>query len=166
MTTNTASAIFAGITPCSLAFCIVNSLQFSFQHIQHLLLRCHRHISCCAAIVMLCCHRRAMPSPSLRSCRCRPLFNPIWRVRCTCTNELLRDCSPRASPREPRMTPRRVPPRAVPPRLLASCGQQWCIRTECDSISHLNCYHFSSSYCDSQPSPYLNHHVDHIVTAA
>ena len=53
-----------------------------------------------------------------------------------------------SSPREPRVAPRRVPPRAVPPRLLASCGQQWCIRTECNSISHLNCYHFSSSYCE------------------
>ena len=67
-----------------------------------------------------------------------------------------------SSPREPRVAPLHVPPRAVSPRLLASCDQQWCIRTECNNISHLNCYHFSSSYCDSQLSPYLNHHVDHI----
>ena len=70
-----------------------------------------------------------------------------------------------SSSREPRVARRHVPPRAMFPRLLASCDQQWCIRTECNNISHLNCYLFSSLYCDSQPFPYLNHHVGHSIVA-
>ena len=155
MTTNTASAIFAGITPCSSASCIANT-------------------SCCAAIVI---SPAALPSSccgSIVLCR-RHHCDAVVVVHCSTPFGASDALAPMnycatvrparllaSSPREARVAPLHVPPRAVSPRLLASCDQQWCIRTECNNISHLNCYHFSSSYCDSQPSPYLNHHVDHI----
>ena len=119
--------------------------------------------SCCDAIVL--CRRRHCDAVIVVHCS-TPFgtSDVLAPMNCCATVRPARLLA--SSPREPRVAPLHVPPRAVSPRLLASCDQQWCIRTECNNISHLNCYHFSSSYCDSQPSLYLNHHFDHIVTAA
>ena len=124
---------------------------------------------CCTPSAVLCCHRVALVLCCRHHCdavvvvHCSTPFgasDALAPMNCCATVRPARLLA--SSPREPRVAPLHVPPRAVSPRLLASCDQQWCIRTECNNISHLNCYHFSSSYCDSKPSPYLNHHVDHI----